>query len=83
MRPNPSSTKETASAYFNEPDLACAEAGIVAVVLTFTTTFVSPLPDPTELGVNEHVLSAGKPKQASVTLAGNVLALPKGLTSRL
>ena len=82
MPPNPSNTKETANAYLNEL-IVCAEAGIAAVVLTFTTTFVSPLPDPTEPGVNEQVLNAGNPEQASVTLVGNVLALPKGLTSRL
>src|SRR5438067_2104745 len=79
----PSDTSDTASAYFNEPPVACAEAGIAAVVLTFTTTFVSPFPDPTEPGVNEHVLSAGRPEHASVTSAGNVLPFPRGLRSRL
>ena len=81
--PKHSVTRDAASTYFKEPAINSAEAGIAAVVLTFTTTFVSPLPDPTEPGVNEQVLRAGNPEQASVTLAGNVLPFPNGLTSRL
>src|SRR5438876_75496 len=83
ITPNHRNTRDAASTYFRYPPIHSADAGIAAVVLTITTTYVSPPPDPTEPGVNEQVLNAGNPEQASVTLIGNVLALPKGLTSRL
>jgi hypothetical protein len=68
MPPNPSNAKETPSASFNEPPITSAEAGIAAVVFMFNTTLLSPLPDPTEPGVNEHVLSAGNPEQVATAI---------------
>jgi hypothetical protein len=46
---------------------------------------VSPLPEETWVGVNEHVLSGGRPAVAQdrARLPGNTLPLPSGTASRL
>src|SRR5712692_2745582 len=51
----------------------------------FNSTFVSPLPEGTRLGVKEHVLNTGipVPEHDKLTSLGNLLPFPRGTASRL
>ena len=61
--------------------MALLDAGIAAVVASVKVTAEVSLPEPTWVGLNPQVVSAGNLEQAKVTLLGNDPVV--GLTSRL